>query len=316
MEKILNRPFPFQLVISARGTGKTYSGIEYLLNKGEKFIFMRRTQTQIDMIRDAETSPFIVNDPNIIIKPINKYIAGVYRGEENTDGIIEASGKPIGLCMALSTISNIRGFSTADVKIIMFDEITGEEHERMLKGERGKIIYNMYETINRNRELKGEPPVKLVMFCNSDRIDAPILDALNVSDILRKMQESGNNCYENVSRGLGVYMIGESPISLRKQETALYKMAEDEEFKRMALDNKFTYYNDDIQSMPLAEFKRCTSGGGISIFKHKDNGCYYITDAVFGTPESEEYIIKNYRAKLNIAVKRKKIYFQNLKAKK
>ena len=315
IEKIIKRPFPFQLVISARGTGKTYSGIKYLLESGDKFIFMRRTQTQIDMIRDAQTSPFVVNDPNIIIKPINKYIAGVYKGEENADGIIDAVGKPIGLCMALSTISNIRGFSTADVKIILFDEITGEEHERMIKGERGKIIHNMYETINRNRELNGEPPVKLVMFCNSDRIDAPILDALNVSDIIRNMQEKNFNCYENASRGLGVYLVGESPISLKKTETALYKMAQDDEFKSMALENKFTIIDNDIKTMPLNEFTFLICGGGISLYRHKSNGSYYIIDSEKGTPQSTEVILKNYRGRINQSIKKQRLFFQNLRAK-
>lgn len=313
--KILNRPYTFQLVISARGTGKTYSGIKYLLDSKQKFIFMRRTQTQIDMIRDTETSPFVVNDPNIVIKPINKYIAGVYNGEENSDGIIDAVGKPIGLCMALSTISNIRGFSTADVKIIMFDEITGEEHERMIKGERGKIIYNMYETINRNRELNGLEPVKLIMFCNSDRIDAPILDALNVSDIIRKMESGGYNCYENTNRRLGVYWIGESPISMRKKDTALYQMAQDEEFEKMAIENKFSYNQSDIKSMPLKEFHFLICGGGISIYKHKDNGNYYVIDSEQGTPQTAEIILKNYRGRINQAIKKQKIYYQNLRAK-
>lgn len=312
--KILNRPYTFQLVISARGTGKTYSGIKYLLDSKQKFIFMRRTQTQIDMIRDTETSPFVVNDPEIVMRPINKYIVGVYHGAENSDGILEPAGKPIGLCMALSTISNIRGFSTADVKIILFDEITGEEHERMIKGERGKIIHNMYETINRNRELSGFPAVKLVMFCNSDRIDAPILDALNVSDIIRNMQEKGLNCYENDKRSLGVYLVGESPISLKKSDTALYRMAEDKEFKAMAIENKFAYYDKNIKSMPIKEFILLVSGGGITIYKHKDNGIYYITDSEKGETASPEIISKNFRSRMAQAVRRDKIYFQNLRA--
>lgn len=316
-EKIIKRPMPFQLVIAARGTGKTYAGVKYLLERKteNKFIFMRRTQTQLDMIKDAAMSPFTVVDNTICTQNVNKYVSGVYRGEADDKGIIKPQGAPIGYCMALSTISNIRGFNTADVDIILFDEITGEEHERPIKGERGGIVFNMYETINRNRELDGKPPVKLIMFCNSDRIDAAILDALNISDIVRKMSETGSNMYENERRGLGVYMVGDSPISKRKAETALYKMAENDNFKAMALDNKFIFDGENIKSLPLAEYKPLVSGGGITITRHKDNNAYYIIDNEILNARSADYINKNYKAKMYRAAKKNGIYFQNLKAK-
>ena len=49
----------FIFMVLARGTGKTFGALKYAVDSGEKFIYMRRTQTQADMIRTDEMSPFV-----------------------------------------------------------------------------------------------------------------------------------------------------------------------------------------------------------------------------------------------------------------
>ena len=58
MAAIRHAGYPFTIVINGRGTGKTFNGLYDLLSSGTKFIYLRRTQTQIDQIRVPGLDPF------------------------------------------------------------------------------------------------------------------------------------------------------------------------------------------------------------------------------------------------------------------
>ena len=62
MEYIINLPVPFIFVLGGRGTGKTYGALKYLLDNDKRFIMMRRTQTQVDMIKDSAFNPFKIDN--------------------------------------------------------------------------------------------------------------------------------------------------------------------------------------------------------------------------------------------------------------
>ena len=70
MAKIIEQPYPFIFLIHGRGTGKTYGACKYVLDKGEKFVYLRRTQTEADLCSSAEFSPFkplMDDDPELHI---------------------------------------------------------------------------------------------------------------------------------------------------------------------------------------------------------------------------------------------------------
>ena len=47
---ILHYNVPFIFVVGGRGTGKTYGALKYVLESGTPFIYMRRTQSQADIM--------------------------------------------------------------------------------------------------------------------------------------------------------------------------------------------------------------------------------------------------------------------------
>lgn len=169
---IIDLGLPFNFVVGGRGTGKTYTALETVKEEDIKFMFMRRTQAQAELINKPDFSPFkslnVDKGWNVITKPLTKYNAGFY---ESCEG--EAVGAPIGYTCALSTISNVRGFDAQDVKILVYDEFIPERHERPIKNE-GAALLNAYETINRNRELKGHRPLQLLCLANSNDLSNPI----------------------------------------------------------------------------------------------------------------------------------------------
>lgn len=242
--------FPFQIFIGGRGTGKTFSGLFGALDLApDKFIFMRRTAQELDLMLDSDkygegANPFKpVNkekNRNVGLAKIVKNLAGIYN-REMVDGKEKPVGFPIGYGVALSTISTIRGIDFSDCTDCIYDEFIPEKHVRRIKNE-GAALLNAYETICRNREFAGDPPLNLWMLANSNDIYNDIFLELGiVSDIERMVRRGSRDKYFK-DRGLAVHLIGDNNDFVEaKSATALYKLAKGSQFADMALDNKFAY---------------------------------------------------------------------------
>lgn len=315
IEKILSYDMPFNFVIGGRGTGKTYGALLSAYNDNRRFILMRRTQTQCDLINKPEFNPYkaINNDTdhNITVKSISKYNSKMVEADEDTERIV-------GYTCALSTISNMRGFDASDVSLLIYDEFIPEKHERPLKNE-GSAFLNAYETINRNRELKGLKPLQVLCLANAFNIANPIFLELGLVGRCEKMKNAGNEVYIDKSRGIAIVMLYNSRISKAKADTALYRLSSGS-YTDMALSNDFIYNStDNIKSLSLSEYKLICTIGEISIYRHKSNRKYYVSEHRTGTAplyKSDEVNLMRYRKNhgllLYSAYMRNNIIFENI----
>lgn len=279
-EKIINTKCAFIFIIGGRGTGKTFGAIKYAYENNKEFIFMRRTQTQVEVIARPEYSPF-----NALNRVIGTTIET--RKSSRYTGDISVGDKTIGNILALSTISNLRGFSS-NAEILIYDEFIPEPHEKPIKAE-GSAFFNAYETINRNRELEGRPPLQCLCLSNSNTLKNPILEELNLVDILEKKKRKGATEYINQNRGIAVFLLDESEISKKKKETALYKAVQGSKFFDMAISNTFAEDNpENIKSQKLDEYAPFINViGEFVIYKHKSEKRYYISKHLAGKPAHE-----------------------------
>lgn len=287
MDAAINCGVPFIFLWGGRGTGKTYGFIDYVLRNNIKFALMRRTQSQHEIIQKPETSPFkswcMDNDIDIGINPIGKYVGGIYNMETVNNKRIP-QGAPIGYTLALSTISNVRGFDMSDVLILGYDEFIPERHERPIKGE-ADALFNAYETINRNRELKGKPPLILICMANANMLANPIFMGLNLVRKAEEMERTGKQYSIDKRRGICMINLCDSHISEAKRDTALYRMARGTQFSEMALSNVFASEEyGRIKSRNLSEYTPVVAVGEITIYKHKSGGRYYACGHKTGTP--------------------------------
>lgn len=306
---------PFIVVMNGRGTGKTFGALQYVIDKGVKFILMRRTQTQVDLLRSDELSPFkSVNRANgwdITVTPINKYVSGVYRGEEEKE--------LCGYILALSTFSNLRGFDASDVKLVIYDEFIPEPHDRPIKQE-GQAFLNCYESINRNRELDGQEPLKVLLLSNTNTMYSPILESLGVLPVVERMKRQRKD-YSQMKGLVSVYMPNESPISEAKKATVLYQIANNGDFVNMAIDNTFSAGDTEyIGTRPLKEYNPLVSAAGILIYKHKSKDEYYITEnntgrIDYGQSKTEKLRFSNRYGYLYFKYIKGKVTFQNFSCK-
>ena len=266
---------PFNFMWGGRGTGKTYTSLKSTIERGEVFFLLRRTQQQIDLIGKPQFSPLkrICLDCgwNIISETVGKNNVAFYRVNDG-----EKEEKPLGYAGALSTISNIRGFDASDVERMIFDEFIPEPHERPIKNE-GAAFLNAYETINRNRELKGANAVQVMGLANANNMANAIFLELGLVGICDKMLRKGHNAYIDNKRGIGLFSLSGSPISAQKQQTALYKLTGGSDFEKMAISNDFAerdYRN--IKNYPLAEFLPVVFVGELAIYRHKSKNFLYV----------------------------------------
>lgn len=297
MTKIINDRNPFVFVIGGRGIGKTYGALKYLIDTDKKFMLMRRTQAQADLISQIDFSPFksLNNDFSLQITTnrITKYTTGYYKGVKGEDGKIRPAGNPIGYSCALSTISNLRGFDTSDIDIIIYDEFIPEAHERAIRSE-GEALLNAYETINRNRELNGRDPVKLIALSNSNDIANPIFIELGIIPIVDKMIKRQQEYYSNNKKGITIINIMKSPISDKKKDTALYNLVnEKSNFYSMATGNDYNMDNGTpIKASDLKQYNPYVTVGDLTFYRHKDGSHkYYCSMHKSGTPP--EYLANN-----------------------
>lgn len=294
IDAILDTNLPFLFVTGGRGIGKTFGALKWTLLHDKKFVFLRRTQSQVDLINKPEFSPFKpVADymgMEIVSKPLSKYNVGFFKGAESDEGKVEPVGKCLGYSMALSTISNMRGFDASDVELMIFDEFQPERHERPIKNE-AQAFFNAYETINRNRELQGRPPLQALCLSNSNDAGNSLYMELKLISKVETMKKKGQVYSLDYNRGIGIFLLDDSPISERKNQTALYRATQGNEFQQMALSNDFAEFRtNSIKPQPIKEYKAICTIGEITFYRHKtDSHIYYCSTLKSGTPDSEIY---------------------------
>lgn len=281
VRKIRDTNIPFIFIVGGRGVGKTYGVLDMVIEDGNRFMLMRRTQTQTDLINKPEFSPFKPlmrdRDYKIETKQVSKYNAGIYMNADE-------GGLPIGYTCALSTIANMRGFDASDVDILIWDEFIPEKHERALKNE-AQAFFNAYETMNRNRELKGEKPLQVIALANANDLANPIFIELGLVRITQRMRKKKQESYINKDRGIAVFLLDKSPISEQKSDTAIYRLTSGSDFEKMSIKNDFSGDKiGKVKSQPLQEYKPIVEIGDLCIYEHKSKKSLYASTHRLGSP--------------------------------
>ena len=265
---------PIKIIIGPRGCGKTYSVLDYLVEKSSeesKCMYIRRDGTEIDGCSTQYGNPFkkLNADKGYDVGPfqISKFSGfGI--------GHLDEDNKPtecIGYGVALSTFANTRSQDYSDVDRIFFEEFIPEKHKRRIKGE-GPALLNLYETINRNRELFGEEPVELIMCANGIDLASPILMEFGISSVIAKMLRNDQHKLTIPERKIYIELVDATEISDMKSQTVLYQLANDD-FKEDALETKFR--SADLEyirtNVNLRSYKPEFSFGDYVFFLNKEN---------------------------------------------
>ena len=111
MGELLSHAPPYSFIWGGRGIGKTYGALEYIrMDKPQKFVILRRTQKQVDILRKPLFNPFKALDSNrgCITTVVKDGDGAVFYDGEEKEGKILPVGTPLGYMFALSAIHNVR----------------------------------------------------------------------------------------------------------------------------------------------------------------------------------------------------------------
>ena len=262
---------PFTFIVGGRGIGKTYSAQDRAITKHrKKFLYLRNTREQLQESCGAFGNPFkkwATDHGRDILMELEKRHAIINEYEGSGDNI---SKELIGYGANLSTFENLRGVDLSDVEFILFDEFI---ENRTLMFDQFAAFNHMYETVNRNRELEGKEPLKVVLLSNAQRLGNPILRGFNLIPTIENMQKTGQRSYANGPIRIELPF---SEVSDAKRETALYKATQGTAFSSEALDNNFI--NDSftgVKQVNLMEYTPMFCIDNIYIYKHKSEVLYY-----------------------------------------
>lgn len=273
---IASRPTWLKVLIGARQVGKTYGVLLHYLQTREPFILLRRTTDELKFIgSSAELDPFTAFLPEYRTR-INA-AGGAYTivDYDEEGNIIPGSNR--GIAMSLPQVAHVRGFNGSRFKAVVFDEAVPEKGVRVLRTE-GDALLNAYTTISGNRELTGEPPLTLWLLANTNNINSPILDALNLTDDIVKMQARGTEYLER--DGVSIFQGRSEAVTSARRDTVLARRVDPGgAFARMAYGNEWAYDQSPVIRQRNIKGMRPVCSYADKLFIWEDDSSVYVCGA-------------------------------------
>lgn len=267
-------------VLGGRGTGKTIGALMYCLQNHINFLYTRRHITQAELVASKTLSPLKAVNRNLgteyMAAKVGKSMWGVFHSEYDESGKlrVKPQGEALATWTAVAAAAGLKGFDGLDIKVWLCDEVVLDKNERPLT-EEGAGLRSMYETVNRNREDDGAPPLLMLCLGNSDKLTNPVALEFGWVRPFMKMKKEGLTSYMPDKRTLLILM-DDSPRKEKKRRQAMYE--DGGRYAAMAVDNDFT---DDSFSRhvfyPAKELQPIARVGDLLICLHKGTRKYYMT---------------------------------------
>lgn len=284
------------VIVGARQVGKTYGTLKHLCGQGTKSIYLRRTVDELDLVSSHEDlNPFKPLEAEGYHVDMLKAGKSMYVwGDADTEDDKRVITTQRGIGLALGTIAKMRGFSGGQFTDVLFDEFIPEKTVIRRKGE-GDALLNAYTTINGNRELNGQPPLRMWLLANAFDISSEILLSLGLTGEFDRLIRRGEE-YTLLDGGVFLAFPRSERVIGKRSKTAMMSYLDKHgagvEFRDMALANSFAYDNtQQVKPMSLKGMKPLAKIG--DMYAYTNSTIIYITNsphhtgAKYGTTREE-----------------------------
>lgn len=272
----------FCMFLGGRGIGKTYSVFTYAFDSGLRFLYVRSTDTQIKTCLSPDKgNPFkkwaADHDRSIYIRhgdDVND-IVEIVTGEKDGEKIETEINH--GYAVALSTFENLRGVDFSQIDLIIYDEFI---QISPLRFDSFRSFLNMYESVNRNRELEGQEPVRVFFLANTQELNNDILAGFDLISDIESIMRSGQRRF---SRGDFYIELCDSEVSAKKATTVLYRnLKSDDAYKQEAIENQFSRNDFTGIQKPknMREYKPLCMIDSVTVWRHKSRSFFYCTKSI------------------------------------
>ena len=265
----------FNFFIGGRGIGKSYSMINHCASdrgSGRRFLYLCNTREQIENCATEAGNPFKKWNHNN-----NRDLR--LASSANFANIVDASrdNEVLGYSASASTFNNLRGIDGSDIDIIFWDEFI-EPKDKRLAYQQFDAFVNLYETVNRNRELENEQPVQVFFLSNARTAQNEVLAGFNLTDRIVTMIRSDQTTYSNNEVFLSLC---KNEVSDAKRDTALYKTITGTKAYDENINNQFSH--DSMAGIKahvnLREYIPLFGYDDLYCYKHKSRVEYYICNS-------------------------------------
>lgn len=263
--KTLTHNAMINIIVGARGCGKTYSlkqrAYNNFVKRGEQFIYLRRYDSELDMVKEGLFNDVIKANPE-------------YNIEYKQGGMYFIDNELAGWAVSLSKSNYYKSASFPDVTLIIFDEFIIEEGQGIhyLKNEVRKLL-DFIETVARMRE-----NVKVFMLANA-------LSVINPYMLYWKIDVSPNKPLVKVCDGLVLCeLVGDDDFKEKKRETIFGRLNAGTEYERMSVDNEFildsTAFLEKREGDARYLFTFTHEGLQMGLWLDYKTGLYYVSEKV------------------------------------
>lgn len=268
------------IIIGKRQVGKTFGTLKYMLDNNLYFLYMRRTSNELQAVAaDPDLNPFnplkkVGYDIGIVKSGKISYSIGTI---EQLDDDKWTIGKKCAVGMALPSIAGVRGFNGSAFTDLVFDEFIPERIIAKRKAE-GEALLNAYVTVCGNRELEGQPPLRMWLLANAFDISSPILEQLGVTDIVGKLSRSDKE-WVITDSGVFIAMPHSTVVTDKRKQTALMRHLQDKgDFYKLAMENQFVYNNlENVRPRSLRGMKPLFAFAGMYVYQMNELHYYVCT---------------------------------------
>lgn len=295
------------IIVGGRNTGKTYGALKGCYERKKPFIFIKRTNKDIDLLcagsgtigtkknqYGLDLSPFksINRDTGSNVKAfkIHEGLGGFWECVAGDKGEEKPEGAPIGTLISLNSVSKFKGFDMAENDYLIFDEFIPAPWEKVNRKE-GDQLLDLYKTVSRDREHRGREPLKLICLANAVNISNPVANTLEVTDLIADMQLYNQEFSIIKDRGIFIRILqADKDFEAQEEQSPIYKAMGSTAWGQMALKNTFAY--NDFSNVGKPQIKgyapRCSF-----IYKHKKyyiyqrQEKYYVTYSAFNAKKPE-----------------------------
>lgn len=301
-QEVLSYNRLYNFVIGVRGCGKSFGWKEFVvghfLKTGRQFIYLRRTETELDLVLDRFFDDLVSE---------GKFAGHVMKARKVKDMVeFTIDDKVCGYGGAVSTVYKFKSNTFPYVKYVLFDEFLIEKGVSSYLQNEPLRILGLHETVGRMRD------VCFIFIANATSVNNPYFDFWNIRP---KNGQRFTTFKHNKQVLIEVYN-GEAYMK-EKEKTPFYELVKGTPYGEFMFANEWLDDNYDfIEPMKGAHRYSFTihyEGKSYGVYIQDKNGTYHInknvdpsckTSFAFTTDDHKPNLLLFKNAKKNPFIKR------------
>lgn len=264
--------FNIFIIIGGRRLGKTYSVLKGVITDKKQHMYVRRTDSDLDECLTVKKNPYRVLNKDLYTD-IRLYAKG--RETNIVKFVNDEPSDYLGIASSVSTSGSVRGAYLEDIEYIIYDEFINLKPVNTLKKHEGRLLLDLYDTANNDRDLRGANPLKAILLSNANTVDDGVLRVLKLGNVIYDMVINEKQYYADYERKIYVAMLpNDNEITKKRMKGAIGKLTENTSYGDMAMNNAFvdSYFGDIVEKINYSEFTPLCAVNNIYFYAHKFDG--------------------------------------------